>query len=179
MTSLHASRTAILIPNNRGLQIRVKSQPSPNTYSHPIPPSQPTQLSHQKPSLLSPPPIPQELESLIKAAHTQGQRLRPVGSAISPNGLGLSSDGMVTLANLDQVVHMDPLSQQVRVQAGARVEQVVEALRPHNLTLQNYASVREQQIGGFIQVRGGGHTLGRTESICVKHVYIHTCNNDI
>lgn len=61
---------------------------------------------------------------------------------------------MVTLANLDQVVHVDPLSQRVRVQAGARVEQVVEALRPHNLTLQNYASVREQQIGGFIQVRG-------------------------
>lgn len=30
--------------------------------------------------------------------------------------------------------------------------QVVEALRPYGLTLQNYASVREQQIGGFIQV---------------------------
>ncbi|CAI7934563.1 unnamed protein product [Closterium sp. NIES-54] len=44
------------------------------------------------------------------------------------------------------------------MQAGARVEQVVEALRPHGLTLQNYASVREQQIGGFIQV--GAHGTG-------------------
>ena len=30
--------------------------------------------------------------------------------------------------------------------------QVVEALRPHGLTLQNFASIREQAIGGFVQV---------------------------
>lgn len=38
------------------------------------------------------------------------------------------------------------------MQCGARVQDVVEALRPHGLTLQNFASIREQQIGGFIQV---------------------------
>ena len=32
------------------------------------------------------------------------------------------------------------------------VLQVVEALRPHGLTLQNFASIREQAIGGFVQV---------------------------
>ena len=36
--------------------------------------------------------------------------------------------------------------------------QVVEALRPHGLTLQNFASIREQAIGGFIQV--GAHGTG-------------------
>ena len=41
---------------------------------------------------------------------------------------------------------------QVTVQAGCRVQQLVEALAPHGLTLQNFASIREQQIGGFIQV---------------------------
>lgn len=45
---------------------------------------------------------------------------------------------------------------QVRVQAGAKVQDVVEALRPHGLTLQNYASVRDQQIGGFTQVSAHG-----------------------
>jgi L-galactono-1,4-lactone dehydrogenase len=45
---------------------------------------------------------------------------------------------------------------QVRVQAGAKVQDVVEALRPYDLTLQNYASVREQQIGGFTQVSAHG-----------------------
>lgn len=41
---------------------------------------------------------------------------------------------------------------QVRVQAGCRVQQVADALKPYGLTLQNYASIREQQIGGFTQV---------------------------
>ena len=38
------------------------------------------------------------------------------------------------------------------VQAGAKIQDVVEALRPHGLTLQNYASIAEQQVGGFMQV---------------------------
>jgi L-galactono-1,4-lactone dehydrogenase len=42
------------------------------------------------------------------------------------------------------------------VQAGATVQEVVEALRPYGLTLQNFASVREQQIGGFMQVSAHG-----------------------
>ncbi|KAJ1473245.1 hypothetical protein T484DRAFT_1637252, partial [Baffinella frigidus] len=45
---------------------------------------------------------------------------------------------------------------QVTVQAGARVSQVLEALRPHGLTLQNLASINEQQVGGFIQVSAHG-----------------------
>ena len=46
----------------------------------------------------------------------------------------------------------------VTVQAGARVLELVEALRPFGLTLANYASIREQQIGGFTQV--GAHGTG-------------------
>lgn len=46
----------------------------------------------------------------------------------------------------------------VRVQCGARVETVVEAIRSHGLTLQNYASIKEQQIGGFVQI--GAHGTG-------------------
>ena len=80
-----------------------------------------------------------------------------------------------------QILDIDAESGLVRVQAGARVQvnewnvpawhsasvmncvilkllvrtlhkDVVEALRPAGLTLQNYASIREQQIGGFTQV---------------------------
>jgi hypothetical protein len=32
------------------------------------------------------------------------------------------------------------------------VQQVADALKPYGLSLQNYASIREQQIGGFTQV---------------------------
>lgn len=41
---------------------------------------------------------------------------------------------------------------QVKVQAGVRVQDLVDQLRPHGLTLQNFASIREQTIGGFVQV---------------------------
>ena len=41
---------------------------------------------------------------------------------------------------------------QVKVQAGTRVQDLADQLRPHGLTLQNYASIREQTIGGFTQV---------------------------
>ncbi len=38
---------------------------------------------------------------------------------------------------------------------------MIEALRPHGLTLQNLASINAQQIGGFMQVsaHGTGATL--------------------
>jgi L-galactono-1,4-lactone dehydrogenase len=48
----------------------------------------------------------------------------------------------------------------VTVQAGARVSQVIDALRPYHMTLPNLASIAEQQMGGFIQV--GAHGTGKT-----------------
>ena len=80
------------------------------------------------------------------------------GTALSPNGIGLSAEGMVNLVAIDDIISVNPQEKQVTVAAGARVSQVVEALRPHGLTLQNYASIAEQQIGGFIQV--GAHGTG-------------------
>ena len=57
------------------------------------------------------------------------------------------------LALMDKILNVDTSKDQVTVQAGARVQEVVEAIRPYGLTLQNYASIREQSIGGFTQVR--------------------------
>ena len=56
-----------------------------------------------------------------------GEKVRCVGSALSPNGLAFSQEGMLSLALLDAILHVDPKSKQVRVQAGARVQEVVEA----------------------------------------------------
>lgn len=100
----------------------------------------------------------EELRALVKNAHIRRRKLRPVGSALSPNGLGLEKGGMVNLVLLDKILEIDKEKKQVKVQAGARVNQVVDALRPHGLTLQNFASITEQQIGGFTQV--GAHGSG-------------------
>mmetsp|Transcript_3853 Transcript_3853/g.8408 ORF Transcript_3853/g.8408 Transcript_3853/m.8408 type:complete len:653 (+) Transcript_3853:104-2062(+) len=99
-----------------------------------------------------------ELETLVRKCHDSGTALRPIGSALSPNGIGFRSTGMVNLVNLDRIIKIDETNMTVTVQAGARVGQVVEALREHGLTLPNLASIAEQQMGGFIQV--GAHGTG-------------------
>ena len=57
--------------------------------------------------------------------------------------MGFSSGALVNLALMDQVVSVDKERRQVVVQAGARVSQVTDALRPHGLVLQNFASIAE------------------------------------
>ncbi|KAK8951461.1 hypothetical protein KSP39_PZI004169 [Platanthera zijinensis] len=100
----------------------------------------------------------EELEKVVRDAHERGQKIRPVGSSLSPNGIGLQKAGMVNLALMDKVLEVDKENKRVRVQAGARVSQLVDSLKEHGLVLQNFASIREQQIGGFVQV--GAHGSG-------------------
>ncbi|PSC76820.1 L-galactono-1,4-lactone dehydrogenase isoform A [Micractinium conductrix] len=97
-----------------------------------------------------------ELEALVKAAHAKGRKLRCMGSGLSPNALAFHEEGMVSLAQMDRILHVDEQKQQVTVQAGARVQAVADELRKHGLTLQNYASIREQTVGGFTQVSAHG-----------------------
>ncbi|XRB02210.1 L-galactono-1,4-lactone dehydrogenase 1, mitochondrial [Pycnococcus provasolii] len=99
-----------------------------------------------------------ELVRIVAEADKSQTKLRPVGSALSPNGLALNGEGMLSMALLDNVVHVDQAKRQVTCQAGIRISELVEAIRPHGLTLQNYASIREQQVGGFTQV--GAHGTG-------------------
>ena len=98
------------------------------------------------------------VQRILSAMHEAGGRLRVVGSKISPNGLGLSDEAMLDMVQCSAVVSVDVEARQATVQAGARVSDVVDALRPHGLTLQNYASIAEQQIGGFLMV--GAHGTG-------------------
>nr|ACG75919.1 L-galactono-1,4-lactone dehydrogenase [Malpighia glabra] len=99
-----------------------------------------------------------ELEELVKVSNEKKERIRPVGSGLSPNGIGLSRLGMVNLALVDKVLEVDKEKKRVRVQAGIRVQELVDGIKEHGLTLQNFASIREQQIGGIVQV--GAHGTG-------------------
>lgn len=105
----------------------------------------------------------EDVELIVRKCHANGWKVRPLGSALSPNGIGFQPEGMISLSNLDRVLEVHKGDGQtdstVSVQAGARVSQVVDALRPHGLTLPNLASIAEQQMGGFVQV--GAHGTGR------------------
>ncbi|GJM88036.1 hypothetical protein PR202_ga04054 [Eleusine coracana subsp. coracana] len=102
-------------------------------------------------------PASSSIEAL-QDAHKERRKLRPLGSGLSRNGLALTRAGMVNLALMDKVLDVDVKRKSVTVQAGIRVAELVDALREHGLTLQNSASIREQQVGGFTQV--GAHGTG-------------------
>ena len=95
----------------------------------------------------------------VEDCQARGQTVRPLGSSLSPNGIALNKDGMITLAGLDKIIKIDAEKKTVTVEAGMPVREVVEALRPYNLTLPNLASIAEQQMGGFTQV--GAHGTGK------------------
>lgn len=134
-------------------------------------------VSVQNDNLWEPESI-RDVERIVRQCHLLGTSIRPIGSALSPNGLGFNKSGMMSMAHLDKVLEVKWLPQRSRlppfddfdprkegvcatvtVQAGARVSQVVDALRPYGLTLPNLASIAEQQMGGFVQV--GAHGTGR------------------
>ncbi|KAK9069255.1 hypothetical protein SSX86_013371 [Deinandra increscens subsp. villosa] len=100
----------------------------------------------------------EELETIVKDANEKKQKIRPVGSGLSPNGIGLARGGMVNLALLDKVLEVDKEKKTVRVEAGIRVQQLVDVIKDYGITLQNFASIREQQVGGIVQV--GAHGTG-------------------
>ncbi|GBF99677.1 L-galactono-1,4-lactone dehydrogenase [Raphidocelis subcapitata] len=102
----------------------------------------------------------EDVKAIVADCHAKGRKLRVTGSALSPNGASFGDDGMMSMALLDKVLWVDEGTGQVRVQAGARVQSVADALKPHGLTLANFASIREQQIGGFTQVSAHGTGAG-------------------
>ncbi|CAK9003673.1 4-lactone dehydrogenase, partial [Durusdinium trenchii] len=100
----------------------------------------------------------EQVEEIVKEAHEHRRKLRCMGSGLSPNGIGFSDADVVTLENMNEVISVDKEKKLVRVQSGALVGDVLEHLAEHGLTLQNLASINQQQIGGFTQV--GAHGTG-------------------
>jgi FAD/FMN-containing dehydrogenase len=73
----------------------------------------------------------EEVAAIVASSQNRGLKLRVVGNALSPNGIGFSDGIMLSMALCDQVLEVDPLRGTVRVEAGARVQQVVEALQAY------------------------------------------------
>mmetsp|Transcript_19845 Transcript_19845/g.36807 ORF Transcript_19845/g.36807 Transcript_19845/m.36807 type:complete len:597 (-) Transcript_19845:548-2338(-) len=101
-----------------------------------------------------------EVEQIVRAVSEAGQKLRVFGSGLSPNGIGFSDTNLISLEQMNRVIKVDSAKKQITVEAGALVGQVLDELKEYDLTLQNLASINQQQIGGFIQV--GAHGTGAT-----------------
>ena len=93
-----------------------------------------------------------ELEKVVMWAHANKEKIRPVGTALSPNGNAFEENGMLSLAYCDRVLEVDTDAKQITVEAGAKVSKILNTLSKYGLTLENFSSVQEQQIGGWTQV---------------------------
>lgn len=62
-----------------------------------------------------------QVEGIISKAHSEGKRIRVVGNALSPNGIGLSEDTMLSLGQCDRVLHVDKRARTVTVEVRVTV----------------------------------------------------------
>lgn len=127
---------------------------------------------HASPARIYEPKSAQECIRVLQMYHNKKMKIRPVGTALSPNGIGLSSsnaDSLISLAHLDYV-EVDVERKQVTVGAGARVSSVLSELNKFGLTLENFSSIQEQQMGGWTQVsaHGTGITLPPVDEMIVR-----------
>ena len=101
----------------------------------------------------------QEVENLMNNLKSQ-EKIRIIGSGLSPNGIGFCEKGetVVSLEKMDEIISIDKISSQVKVQAGIQIGDLVSQLEEQGLTLQNLASINQQQLGGFTQI--GAHGTG-------------------
>lgn len=113
---------------------------------------------HCQPKRFYQPETQEHVEAIVREAAASKTKLRCIGSGLSPNGIAFQPEGMVSLSLMDKILSVDADAMTVTVESGARVQDVADHIRESGLTLINYASIREQTIGGFTQI--GAHGTG-------------------
>ena len=119
----------------------------------------------------------QEVSRILRKYHEKKEKIRPVGTALSPNGIGMSDKNLLSVANLDYI-DVNRIKGEVTVGAGIRVSDVLKELSKHGMTLENFSSIQEQQMGGWTQVsaHGTGCSLP-TVDVMIKRIKLATPMN--
>lgn len=115
------------------------------------------------------PKSPQEVLRLLQSFHETKTKVRAVGTCLSPNGIGMSNQNLISSTSLDSII-VDAENQLVTVGGGALVSNVLKELKKYDLTLQNFSSIQEQQMAGWTQVaaHGTGCTLPTVDDMIVR-----------
>ena len=99
-----------------------------------------------------------DVQKIVSGAQRLNKKIRPVGRFLSPNGIASCKEGMLSLNFCDRIVHVDQTKKQITVEAGIIVDDILKELQKYGLTLANFSSIKEQQVGGWTQV--GAHGTG-------------------
>ena len=91
------------------------THPSPTCRPPPPPPPTPQALPLQHHRHFYQPENQDDVEAIVADCTVHKRKLRVVGSGLSPNGVGFSGDGMMSMALLDKILWVDPAQQLVRL----------------------------------------------------------------
>eukprot|EP00927_Polykrikos_kofoidii_P025570 TRINITY_DN22945_c0_g1_i1.p1 TRINITY_DN22945_c0_g1~~TRINITY_DN22945_c0_g1_i1.p1 ORF type:complete len:565 (+),score=85.51 TRINITY_DN22945_c0_g1_i1:63-1757(+) len=127
------------------------------------------------------PETSEQLRQVVSWAHEVGQSIRPMGTCLSPNGLSMAESGMLSMAHLDGVVSVDAEAMTITIEGGARISQILEELQKHGLTLANFSSITEQQIGGWTQVsaHGTGARIPTVDEMVTRMKLVTPCQGEL
>ena len=89
-----------------------------------------------------------ELCHIVRRAAEQGRHVKAVGAGHSFTDVAVTDGVLVSLADLDRVLHLDPQAGTVTVQAGARLHELSQYLWSRGLALENLGDIDVQSLAG-------------------------------
>lgn len=112
-----------------------------------------------RPELYIRPQTIPEIQQIVTLARRCRRRIVTVGSGHSPSDLTCTSSWLVNLDDFNRILHVDPSTGSVTVEAGIRLSQLGAQLEEHGLTLENLGSIDSQSIAGVIATGTHGSSL--------------------
>ncbi|KAJ9492179.1 hypothetical protein VN97_g1015 [Penicillium thymicola] len=112
-----------------------------------------------RPELYIRPQTIPEIQQLVILARRCHRRIVTVGSGHSPSDLTCTSSWLVNLDDFNRILHVDPSTGSVTVEAGIRLSHLGAQLEEHGLTLENLGSIDSQSIAGVIATGTHGSSL--------------------
>jgi L-galactono-1,4-lactone dehydrogenase len=105
---------------------------------------------------------PRCVSDVVNVLRTHGDgcsTVRCMGSNMSPNGISATcADVVLSMSKMDRVLSVCKERQLVTVEPGVRIENLLDALDEHGLTVRNLPSTIGMQMGGLVQT--GAHGSG-------------------
>ncbi|KAJ5919466.1 L-gulonolactone/D-arabinono-1-4-lactone oxidase [Penicillium verhagenii] len=114
---------------------------------------------YSRPELYIRPQTIPEIQQLVTLARRCRRRLVTVGSGHSPSDLTCTSSWLVNLDDFKRILHIDPTTRMVTVEAGIRLYDLGTRLEEKGLTLENLGSIDSQSIAGVIATGTHGSSL--------------------
>ena len=98
------------------------------------------------------------MQQIVREAKGQGRRVRAFGSSHSWTRLAPSTDVMVDMTGLDQLVAVDLDKKQITVEAGMRLDRAIAFAWSHGWWIPSTSAIKEVTVGGLAAT--GSHGTG-------------------